>query len=239
MNQEVSSSDEPQILNSAELQAIIFDFDGTLVDSEPLWNDIYFEIFQEHCNVDVSYDLLWKNTGNVVDTTVENISDAYALGFSSRRILEMTDLINEEADRRILTLPLRPGARELFEWAETRGIAMAICTAATYDQINTYFGELEMIGYFAEVLSTALSKPDERKPHPFPYLQLLSKLDVKPEQTLVFEDSVPGIISSRAAGITTIAIHNPFIEDRVTEAKPMVQLTDFHQVLELLASSQK
>ena len=237
MKQKISLSNELQSFNSAELQAIIFDFDGTLVDSEPVWKDIFFDLFKEHYNVDVSYDILWKNTGGGVDKSVHNTANAYNLNFSNEQIIEMTNLINEEAHRRLLTLPLRPGATELFEWAESQGIAMAICTASTYDLINTYFGNLDMLGYFDEVLSTSLSKPDERKPHPYPYLQLLTKLDIEADQTLVIEDSPAGVISSRAAGIATIAIHNPFIEDRVTEAKPMVQLKDFHQVLGLLASS--
>ena len=233
-NIQMDNGDE---ITAKDLKAIIFDFDGTLVDSEPAWKSTFHELFADRYNVELSDEILWENTGNGVEFSVANISNAYQLNMDESEINKMTIDLHQEMHRLILEeLPLRNGAIELFQWANEASVDMAICTASTDEMIDGYLSRLGIRNFFKEVTSTAISDVDKRKPHPYPYLETMKKLGVKASETLAIEDSPSGVTSSVAAGIKTIAIHNPFIEEKVLQARPTLQVKDFLQVLELLAS---
>lgn len=232
-----SSVNSTQLLNVNELSGIIFDFDGTLVDSEPIWKSVFRDLFFEMYDTELSMEEQWKNTGNGVDKSVTNLAKLYGLDFSASQVADMTSRISEETHRRIIEdLPLRPGAVELFEWARRKNIVMAVCTASTQELISTYLTKHNALQYFAKIISTVDVIFEKRKPHPYPYLTSLEAISVSANRALAIEDSPAGVQSAIAAGIPTIAIHNRFLEERVADVGPMAQLQDFHQVLELLVS---
>lgn len=229
-----SSQDSP--LDVAGLKAIVFDFDGTLVDSEPVWKATFFELFKERYQIEVPMEILWANTGGGVDLSVRNISNRLSMGMTEIEIATMAHDLHAEMQRKILEeLPLRVGVTQVFDWAISKSVSMAICTASTKELIESYFKKQNSLEIFAHIESTAISDLEHRKPFPYPYLQTLKALDVSAEHALVFEDSPSGITSAVAAGIPTIAIHNPFLELKDLEAQPKFVVEDFLQVLELLA----
>ncbi len=237
MGTDISSAQSRRSLNVDSLQGIIFDFDGTLVDSEPVWKSVFCDLFLDKYDIKLDEDLLWKNTGNGVDKSVSNISEYYTLNFSADEVATMVEQINDETHQRIMSdLPLRPGAVELFGWAKERSIAMAVCTASTHDLISTYLAKHNALDYFAEIISTIDVSFERRKPHPYPYLTTLKALNISADHALAIEDSPAGVQSAIAAQISTIAIHNPFLEEKVAAVGPMAQRQDFHQVLEFLVS---
>ncbi len=237
MEQQNISPDSARSLNVDELRAIIFDFDGTLVDSEPVWKSVFYDLFLEHYDTKLEKEVQWKHTGKGVDQSVTNLAEHYELNFTADQVATMTESINKETHRRILAdLPLRPGAVELFRWAKERDIDLAVCTASTHDLISTYLTNHDVRDYFSEITSTVDVGFEKRKPHPYAFLKTLAAMNVSAEQSLAIEDSPAGVQSAMAAEIPTLAIHNPFLEERVSAIGPMAQLQDFHQVLELLVS---
>jgi len=225
------------LLGSIDLAAIIFDFDGTLVDSEPAWKSTFFDLFKERHGISISKEILWENTGNGVDLSVKNISNKYDLNLSESETSSTANDLHLEMQRKIIEeLPLREGAIEVMDWAQQNDIALAICTASTSDLIDAYFEKHGLRDRFSHVFSTAVSEIEKRKPYAYPYLETMKLLRVQADQTIVIEDSPSGIKSAVSAGIRTIAIQDIFIEDQVSEAHPIFQVTDFSQVLELLAS---
>lgn len=237
MRENISSAESSESINIDTLQAIIFDFDGTLVDSEPVWKEVFVDLFLKDCGIALSKEVLWSNTGNGVDRSVQNISDHYDLGFTHDDVMDMMDKINDESHKRIINdLPLRPGARELFEWAHNRGIAMAVCTASTYDLISTFLNKHDVHTYFTEIISTVDVEYEKRKPHPYSYQLTLDTLGINADRAIAIEDAPKGVASAMAAGIVTLAITNPMVQEKVAEVGPMAQLQDFHQVLEFLVS---
>lgn len=219
-----------------DLKAIIFDFDGTIVDSEPLWKSVFIDLFRDNYGAELTQKVVWENTGKGVVISVTNISDVYSLNLSETEIDSVSKEINDQACRRIISeLEPRPGAVELFNWCDNKNIKMAICTASTHEMIHEYCSKHNLIDNFEYVFSTAISDIEKRKPHPFPYLHSMERLGVTPNASLAIEDSPAGVKSAVTAGIATIAIHNPMIEQEVELENPLVQVEDFFQVLDLLA----
>lgn len=224
-------------INISDLQAIIFDFDGTLVDSEPVWKSTFFDLFKKDYGVEVPQKILWENTGGGVDLSVLNISNKLELKMSEAEIESVAQRLHEKMQNNILEyLPLREGVTKVFDLAKANSIQMAVCTASTNELIESYFSKLGMQELFGVVVSTSDSDMQHRKPYPFPYLETLRLLNVEANKTLVIEDSPKGITSSVLAGIDTVAIHNPFLDLTNLENKPKFVVQDFLQVLELFSN---
>ena len=212
------SSHSDRKIDISNLKAIIFDFDGTLVDSEPVWKSTFFDLFKEEYGIEVPKKTLWENTGSGVDFSVKNISKEFDLEMDEVEIAQVAKKLHIEMQKKILEeLPLRNGVSEFFE----------------RDLIETYFNHLGLLGIFSVIVSTSNSAADKRKPSPFPYLETLRLLGVDATESIVIEDSPKGVTSSVAAGIATVAIHNPFLEDDVLKVKPKFVVPDFFQILEL------
>lgn len=224
-------------IDVSDINAIIFDFDGTLVDSEPVWKSTFFDLFKQEYGVEVPQQILWDNTGGGVDLSVANISNKLALNMSENEIMVTAEKLHSEMQRKILNdLDLREGAAELFEFGKNNNIAMAICTASTNELIDSFFNRLNLRDIFSVVVSTSESEIDKRKPFPFPYLETMRLLDVEPQNSIAVEDSPKGVASALAAGIETIAIHNPFLDLGTLEVEPKFVVQDFLQVLELFSN---
>lgn len=137
--------------------------------------------------------------------------------------------------RKILEeLPLRESVVEVFDWALSNNIAMAICTASTAELVNGFLTKHEIREQLVTIISTVISDLKHRKPYPYPYLETMRQLGVGPQETLAIEDSPSGVKSAVAAGIPTIAIYNRFLAAKVLAEKPIYVFEGFPQVLELL-----
>ena len=218
------------------LRALIFDFDGTLIDSEPVWKQVFYDLFQERHSVELTDELLWKNTGIGVDKSVANLDFAYELVMGEDDQARMVNDINEETHRRILEdLPLQEGVLELFNLAREHGLSTAICTASTNELITTFLTNHDLGRYIDVVVSTSSSPREQRKPYPYPYLETLKKLSIVATQAIVVEDSPSGVTSSLAAGIATIAIPHPKLIERVAALEPTALVQDFRQIHHLVS----
>lgn len=235
--QDNSSAKSTKILNTADLKGIIFDFDGTLIDSEPVWKEVIFDLYKRDCSVELSDEILWAGTGGGIDRNVELISEELGLGMTSAQQSAMVDGINEEVHRVIHEeLSLRDGSTEIITWAHDNDVALAICTASTRELITQFLAQQNLSNDFDVIVSTATNELNKRKPFPYPYLETLKKLGVQAEESLVIEDSPNGVRSAVAAGIPTIAIPHPELKDIVSALNPTVLVTDFREILALLVS---
>ncbi len=179
----------------------IFDMDGLLTESESRWRTAERE---------AAASLGIPLTDADFDKTMGvRMRDVAALWFSWHPWDGPS--IDEVADRviaRVIELGLEaeplPGVVETIQWLRDRHIRLALCSSSDMALITATLEALDLVDVF-EVVHSAES--DEfGKPHPQPYLTTASRLGVSPNECLVFEDSVTGCLSAKAAGMRVIAI---------------------------------
>ncbi len=184
------------------LDAVIFDMDGLLVDSEPLWDRASIEVFDE-IGIPYEEEYFLESMGMRIDLILEGWYARWPwAGPSVTEVMErmvgrVVTLINEQGE------PL-PGALQTIDFFKDRGIPMAVASSSPYSVIAANIGALG-IGDCLDVISSA---GDEAygKPHPAIYLSTASKLGVPPQRCLVFEDAILGVIAAKAAQAACIAV---------------------------------
>jgi mannitol-1-/sugar-/sorbitol-6-/2-deoxyglucose-6-phosphatase len=168
---------------AGRVEAVIFDMDGLLVDTEPIWRSVHAEVFGE-----LGLDLArWPG---IVTTgmRVDEVSDI------TKRV---ASLVPERAR-------LCPGAVEAIRWCREHGLHLGMATGSLWPVVEAVLASFD----FGAELDVVVSAEDERfgKPHPAVYLTAATKLGAPPTQCLVFEDAVNGIVAAKAARMRVVVV---------------------------------
>jgi HAD superfamily hydrolase (TIGR01509 family) len=182
--------------------AVLFDMDGLLIDSEPLWTVAEEELARD---LGGSWDeqLKAQIVGTRLETAVPMILRHYGVpadettvaSTSARLLARMVELF---ADR----LVLLPGAQELLLALHGAGVPTALVSSSYRRLVDALLGQ--GVGPFA--LSVAGDEVVHGKPHPEPYLVACQRLGVDPADCVVLEDSPSGVASGEAAGCAVVAV---------------------------------
>jgi HAD superfamily hydrolase (TIGR01509 family) len=186
------------------IKALLFDFDGTLVDTESVDLRTWQEVFEAH-GVSVPVDRFALRIGTLTGPDELDELDAL-LDVPSER-----DAVRAARQRRELELlevePLRPGVPEYLERAGELGLRVAIVSSASRTWIDQNLRRLGVLNGWATVVC-ADGDTERCKPSPALYLEALETLGVAADEALAFEDSPNGITAARAAGIFCVAFPN-------------------------------
>lgn len=216
------------------IQAIIFDMDGLLIDSEPLWGAAETAAFSS-VGVPVTEMRPGVTMGLRSDEIVEHWFARYPWKEPSKKEVEAS------ITRRVIELirqqgsPMR-GARDVVALLAAQNLPLAIASSSSSEMIAAVVERLDIGAYF-QVLQSAEHEP-YGKPHPGVYIEAARRLGVAPAHCLAFEDSPNGVIAAKAAKMTCIAVPNPAVEGdrRLCIADAILSsLADFR--LELLHQS--
>ena len=187
-------------LRDALPAAVLWDMDGTLVDTESYW------IAEEHALVE-AHGGVW--TAEHASQLVGNdlmVSAAYILAHSPVELTPV-EIVNELLDGVVARVrehvPWRPGALELLESLVAQGVPCALVTMS-WESLATAVVENLPKDSFAIVVTGDVVL--HGKPHPEPYLHAARLLGVDLSVCIAIEDSPPGVASAVAAGIPTIAV---------------------------------
>jgi mannitol-1-/sugar-/sorbitol-6-/2-deoxyglucose-6-phosphatase len=187
--------------NEIMIQAIIFDLDGTIIDSEPLWQEAEISIFAEEglnlTNQDCiktmglqTYQAVkyWHNKIPVKKRSVEELTDALNA--------KVMDLIKAKGE-------IKPGVRELIEMLYGQNIKLAIASSSTIRLIETVVNKFNLRTYFPVISSG--DYVEFGKPNPEIFLLAASELKADPLYCIAIEDSFNGMIAAKAARMKLIA----------------------------------
>lgn len=203
------------------IDAVIFDMDGTLLDSMWIWPDID-DVFLDKYDLDKPEGFHEGMEGKSYSETAQYFLDLFPS--LTHTIEEIMDEWNEMAhDRYISQVQLKPGAKEFILSMREVGIKTGIATSNSRFLVNDTLKALGISELFDSVRTSC--EAGAGKPAPDVYLLVASDLAVKPEKCLVFEDVPMGILSGLNAGMRTCAVEDDF--SRPQEKKKR-ELADFY-----------
>ncbi|MDN4503919.1 hexitol phosphatase HxpB [Alteromonadaceae bacterium BrNp21-10] len=185
-----------------KFNTVIFDMDGLIIDSEPLWRESEQAVFQQ-VGITLSETMCHQTTGLSSAEVVEYWRQRYPWqGASNQQIKtqmeqKVIDLIQQHG--RAL-----PGVLSLLKVLKQAGIRMAVASGSAPQIIQAVLAKLE-IGEYFELCHSAENEA-QGKPHPAVYLTTLAKMGVSAEQCIALEDSVRGMQAAQAAGLFTIVV---------------------------------
>ena len=203
------------------LGAILFDLDGTLVNSDPIHYKAWQEILREY-GIEIDEAFYKRHiSGRINPLIVQDILPQMSLE-EGQRFAE-----GKEVRFRELASELQPiaGLSDVLAWIDKCGLKRAVVTNAPRE--NAHF-MLKILG-LTDVFTTVILAEDAEagKPHPAPYQMALRSLNITPESAIAFEDSPSGICSAVGAGICTIGIASTYNPDELCEAGAKIAVPDF------------
>lgn len=202
---------------SSPWKAVVFDVDGTLVDSERDGHRVAFNAAFAACGLPyrwgvVEYGQWLTITGGRRRLTAFLESEGYAArdasALAARLHRDKTFRMREFV--RYGMINPRPGVRELLERLRSAGVTLAVATTGSREWAEPLLNRLFGPGLFS-VMLTGTEVP-ELKPDPAVYAEVLRRLSVPPERALAVEDSVNGLKSARAAGMPCVVVTNDYTE---------------------------
>lgn len=196
------------------IDAIIFDLDGTLVDSMWIWKQIDID-FLEKRGIALPDDLQKDIEGMSFTETAKYFIKRFQFEDTIETIqkewLEMAKGFYEKH------IPMKEGAFELLLCAKEKGLKLGIGTSNSRELLNTVL-EAHAVTESFESLRTSC-EVERGKPHPDVFLKVAEDLDVLPERCLVFEDTHAGVLAAKRAGMKVIAIYDALSESYASEIK--------------------
>ena len=213
------------------IEALLFDFDGLLVDSESVAFQTWQEAYREH-----GAELAVERWAAAIGT-IGGFDPLADLELSLGRSIDRDAVHRAQRDRELALVsaePFRPGVVEYLAEAKTRGLKVAIVSSSSNAWIAGHLERLETADGWACILC-ANGDAARAKPLPTLYLEALETIGVAPEAAIAFEDSPNGIAAARAAGIFCVAVPNSVTAQLdVSEADLLVESLEAVPLRELL-----
>ncbi len=183
------------------VRAVIFDMDGTLIDTEAAHLRAFAEA-GETLGWPLSEEFLLSLVGIYRDQNMATFRDTFGPDFPLERFYAESDALFDGAME--VAVPLKPGATAILEQLSADGIAMAIATSTMEPYAQRRLESAGLLHYFRTVVTR--SDVEFPKPDPQPYLMAAGRLGIDPANCVAVEDSYAGVRSATAAGITTVMI---------------------------------
>lgn len=182
--------------------AVLWDMDGTLVDSEEYW-------LSSEQNLAQQFNGSW-NAQDGLDLIGMSLYDSTKVMKAKMGIdLEPDEIINRLTDDVVaqleVSIPWRPGAQKLLRELKKRGVKTALVTMSMKRMAESVANQIPFKAFDVIVAGDMVT---HGKPHPEPYLLASQLLGVKPEDCVAFEDSNTGLTSAEAAGTKAIGVTN-------------------------------
>jgi mannitol-1-/sugar-/sorbitol-6-/2-deoxyglucose-6-phosphatase len=215
------------LIQLSDFEAVIFDMDGVLIDSEPLWKIAMEEVFSG-LGSRLKKEDFQKTVGLRIDEVIHywNIKENWGVRDES----EVEEAIIVKMESLIATQPAAlEGVIDTLNYLKLRNIPVGLATSSSSRLIKVVLDKLEIKHLFNFVHSAEMEQFG--KPHPAVYLSVAKKLAVLPEKCLVIEDSLNGIISAKAAKMTAVCIPE---KTHLVEPKLILADYQFESMIDLL-----
>jgi len=184
------------------VKAVIYDMDGLIIDSEPLWQEAEISVFKS-LNINLTKEDCMKVMGMRTDEVVDYWFRRFPwegpskTEITSEIIRELIGLIKEKGE-------LMKGVKESLAFVRSKEVKTALASSSSYEIINTVLEKFGLMKEF-EVIYSA-QEEEYGKPHPAVYISAAKRLNIAPVECLAIEDSFNGVLAAKAAKMKCIAI---------------------------------
>ncbi|WP_286230986.1 HAD family hydrolase [Neobacillus mesonae] len=184
-------------------KAVIFDFDGTIIDTETTWFDVYRDLLKEKFNIELPLKEFAKSIGTTDEAFYQYIELTIGTKIEPQNI---NKLANELFLEKRSTLSIRPGVKEKLAEAKELGYLIGLASSSSRVWVEGFLRQFELWDHFS-VIKTS-EDVEKVKPDPALYIKALKELKVEPQQAYAVEDSVNGAIAAINAGMKCIVVPN-------------------------------
>jgi len=212
------------------IQAVIFDMDGLLVDSEPVWFAARCELLGRFGKQWSEFDqerLMGVSTATWVEYVTRKLEGAMAPEEVLQTIVGMMAAAYESGD-----VPLLPGASEALQHCAGR-YRVGLASGSPRVLIDAALKGADWQRCFERVVSS--DECARGKPAPDVYIEIMSRMEISPEMTAVVEDSAAGVLAGKAAGARVVAVPRGFTSpDSEALNRADARLESLHQLADVL-----
>ena len=200
------------------IKALIFDFDGLILDTETPDFLVWQSIYMEHGHELPAHE--WSKT--VGGYGISNFDAAEHLTHLTQGQLDAVSLRARhrvESTAAIAASPILPGVVNIVREAKELGLKLAIASSSSHAWVDTHAKRLGVFDYFDKVICADDVPPGRTKPNPDLFLMALDQLKVQNSEAIVFEDSPNGVKAAQSAGIFVVVVTNPTTSSLVFDGK--------------------
>ncbi|KFN02453.1 HAD family hydrolase [Bacillus clarus] len=184
------------------MKAIIFDFDGLIVDTETIWFQSFRDVVHGYGG-ELPLEEFAKCIGTTDEVLYTYIKEQLREQFNESVLKEKVSILHKEK----MKMPVaRDGVKEYLEEAKELGLKIGLASSSSREWVVGFLDALEIREYF-EVIKTR-EDVEKVKPDPALYKVAIEELGIKPSEAVVFEDSLNGLEAAIAAGLKCVVVPN-------------------------------
>ncbi len=210
------------------IDAVIFDLDGTLIDSMWMWRTIDIE-YLARFGIELPENLQSEIEGMSFSETAVYFKERFGIEDSLEDIKQAwNDMAHDIYRDRVI---LKPGIGEFLPYLRSQGIKTGIATSNSKELVLTAVDGLNISNYFDAIHTSC--EVNAGKPAPDIYLLVAQKLGVAPDRCLVFEDIVSGILAGKNAGMRVCAVEDDFSKPQEVQKRELADyyISDYREII--------
>jgi HAD superfamily hydrolase (TIGR01509 family) len=189
------------------IKALLFDFDGLILDTETPEYQVWQAIYREH-GFELPHDEWGKIIGGYGISMFDAAEHLSLLSQGQLDSVTLRERHRSESTALTLSQPILPGVMDYLHGAKRLGLRLAIGSSSPHSWVDTHAKRIGVFQYFDTVICADDVGVGRTKPNPDIFLLALERLKVQKNEAIVFEDSPNGIRAARSAGIFAVAVPN-------------------------------
>jgi len=208
------------------LKAVIFDMDGVIIDSEPMHNKAYHDMFND-VGIEVSKEFYESFTGQSTINICKRLCDHFNLKESPETLVAIKRKHYKQFFYTNSDLGLIDGVMKLIKDYHNNGLTLVLASSAAMTSIDQIFDRFDLNRYFKDKLSGGDLK--QSKPHPEIFINAAKATGFTKEECIVIEDSTNGVKAAKAAGIFCVGFDS-FHSKNQDYSKADMVISDFNAI---------
>lgn len=212
-----------------KFKGVLFDLDGTLIDSEHYYYSNWQPILLDSFGLDISFeDWLTYFAGHTLQRNVDFLREKWGIETNHKFMWDQTRASYQQMD--MTEIRLMPYAHELLAYLKAVGLPIGLVTSSYASTVQTVLGHHELLPYF----DFFVTRDDVEKPKPNaePYLQGIERIALPKASVLAVEDTITGATAAKSAGLYCLGVSAHAVEQSRLKTKADDLFSDLGDVIE-------